>query len=122
MILSAFYQAKFRIFLFAVILLAVAALFAIRIFLAQKAYFKAWFASATTIVACTFYGVIGLFPRMFPSNIDADYSLTAHNASSSPLTLKIVLVVVILFVPLVLAYQIWAGMKKHKSWRQNIIS
>jgi cytochrome d ubiquinol oxidase subunit II len=95
-------------FLFAVILLAVAALFAIRIFLAQKAYFKAWFASATTIVTCTFYGLIGLFPTMFPSNIDAAYSLTAHNASSSPLTLKIMLVVVILFVPLVLAYQIWA--------------
>lgn len=94
-------------FLFAVILLAVAALFAIRIFLARKAYFKAWFASATTIVACTFYGVIGLFPNMFPSNIDAAYSLTAHNASSSPLTLKIMLVVVILFVPIVLAYQIW---------------
>jgi len=94
-------------FLFAVILLAVAALFAIRIFMAQKAYFKAWFASAATIVACTFYGVIGLFPNMFPSNIDAAYSLTAHNASSSPLTLKIMLLVVILFVPIVLAYQIW---------------
>ena len=93
--------------LFAVILLAVAALFGIRIFLAKKAYFKAWFASAATIVACTFYGVIGLFPNMFPSNIDAAYSLTAHNASSSPLTLKIMLVVVILFVPIVLAYQIW---------------
>ena len=95
-------------FLFVVILLAVAALFAIRIFLAKKAYFKAWFASAATIVACTFYGIIGLFPTMFPSNIDAAFSLTAHNASSSPLTLKIMLVVVILFVPLVLAYQGWA--------------
>ncbi len=93
--------------LFAVILLAVAALFGIKIFLARKAYFKAWFASAATIVACTFYGVIGLFPNMFPSNIDAAYSLTAHNASSSPLTLKIMLVVVVLFVPIVLAYQIW---------------
>jgi len=94
-------------FLFVIILLAVGALFAIKIFLAKKAYFKAWFASAATIVACTFYGVIGLFPNMFPSNIDAAYSLTAHNASSSPLTLKIMLLVVVLFVPIVLAYQIW---------------
>ncbi|MGD9300232.1 MAG: cytochrome d ubiquinol oxidase subunit II [Desulfobacterales bacterium] len=93
--------------LFVIILLAVAALFAIKVFLTKKACFKAWFASATTIVACTFYGVIGLFPNMFPSNIDAAYSLTAHNASSSALTLKIMLVVVILFVPIVLAYQIW---------------
>ena len=45
---------------------------------------------------------------MFPSNIDPAYSLTAHNASSSGLTLKIMLVVVILFVPVVLLYQTWS--------------
>jgi cytochrome d ubiquinol oxidase subunit II len=45
---------------------------------------------------------------MLPSAINPEYSLTAHNASSSPLTLKIMLVVVIIFVPIVLAYQIWA--------------
>ena len=112
LVVSAFTTSLYNNFLaypllFVVILLAVAALFAIRIFLAKKAYFKAWFASAAAIVACTFYGVIGLFPNMFPSNIDAAYSLTAHNASSSPMTLKIMLVVVVLFVPIVLAYQIW---------------
>ena len=94
--------------LFLVILLTVAGLLGIRFFLAKQAYFKAWFASALTIVGATFYGVIGLFPNMFPSSIDPAYSLTAHNASSSPLTLKIMLVVVILFVPVVLAYQAWA--------------
>jgi cytochrome d ubiquinol oxidase subunit II len=36
------------------------------------------------------------------------YNLTAFNASSSPLTLKIMLTVVIIFIPIVLAYQIWA--------------
>ncbi len=44
---------------------------------------------------------------MFPSNIDPAFSLTAYNASSSPLTLKIMLAVVVLFLPIVLAYQIW---------------
>jgi cytochrome d ubiquinol oxidase subunit II len=44
---------------------------------------------------------------MFPSRLDAAYSLTAHNSASSPLTLKIMLVVVIIFVPIVLGYQIW---------------
>jgi cytochrome d ubiquinol oxidase subunit II len=92
----------------AILLLAVAGLLGIRKFLAQKALFKAWFASALTIVAATFYGVIGLFPNMFPSNIDPGYSLTAHNSASSPMTLKIMLVVVILFVPLVLIYQAWS--------------
>jgi len=94
--------------LFVIILLAVAGLLGIKAFLTHKALFKAWFASALTIVAATFYGVIGLFPNMFPSNIDPSYSLTAHNAASSALTLKIMLVVVILFVPIVLIYQIWA--------------
>ena len=94
--------------LFAVILITVAALFGIRVFLAQKAFFKAWFASALTIVGATFYGVIGLFPNMFPSSLNAAWNLTAHNASSSQLTLTIMLVVVIVFVPIVLIYQTWA--------------
>jgi cytochrome d ubiquinol oxidase subunit II len=51
--------------------------------------------------------VIGLYPNLFPSSIDIAFSLSAHNASSSPLTLRIMLMVVILFMPLVLAYQIW---------------
>jgi cytochrome d ubiquinol oxidase subunit II len=45
---------------------------------------------------------------MFPSSIDPQYSLTAHNASSSPLTLTIMLVVALIFVPIVLIYQAWA--------------
>ena len=96
-----------RPILFAVILVTVAALLSVRLFLSQENGFKAWFASALTIVGATFFGVIGLYPNLFPSSIDPAFSLSAHNASSSPLTLKIMLVVVILFVPLVLAYQIW---------------
>jgi cytochrome d ubiquinol oxidase subunit II len=94
--------------LFVVILLAVLGLLGIRLFLARQNYFKAWFSSALTIVSATFFGVIGLFPNMLPSSIDDEFSLSAFNASSSPLTLKIMLVVVIIFVPVVLAYQIWA--------------
>jgi cytochrome d ubiquinol oxidase subunit II len=93
--------------LFLIVLLAVAGLLGIKVFLARQAMFKAWFSSALTIVAATFYGVIGLYPNMFPSNLDANFSLTAHNSASSALTLKIMLVVVILFVPIVLAYQTW---------------
>jgi cytochrome d ubiquinol oxidase subunit II len=87
---------------------AVAGLVGIKYFLMRKTPFKAWLASAVTIVACTFFGVIGLFPNLFPSSIDAKYNLTAFNASSSPLTLKIMLIVVLLFIPVVLAYQAWA--------------
>jgi cytochrome d ubiquinol oxidase subunit II len=94
--------------LFAVILLTVCALLGIKVFLAKQAYFKAWCASALTIVGTTFYGIIGLYPKMLPSNIDVAYSLTAHSSASSPQTLKIMLMVVVLFLPVVLAYQIWA--------------
>jgi cytochrome d ubiquinol oxidase subunit II len=94
--------------LFVVILITVGALVGIKLFLAKQAYFKAWCASALTIVGTTFYGIIGLYPRMLPSNIDAAYSLTAHSSASSPQTLKIMLMVVIFFLPVVLAYQVWA--------------
>jgi len=94
--------------LFIVILLTVAALLGIRFFLAKGALWKAWFSSAVTIIGATFYGVIGLFPNMFPSNMDPAFNLSAHNASSSPMTLKIMLVVACIFVPIVLIYQIWA--------------
>ena len=94
--------------LFIVVVLAVGALLGTRLFIAKQAYFKAWFSSSLAIVSCTFFGIIGLFPNLFPSSISEEYSLTAFNASSSPLTLKIMLIVVILFIPVVLAYQIWA--------------
>jgi cytochrome d ubiquinol oxidase subunit II len=94
--------------LFLCVAVTVAALLAIRFYLGKGSYWKAWFSSALTIVGATFFGVIGLFPRMFPSNINPDFTLTAHNASSSPLTLKIMLIVALIFVPIVLAYQLWS--------------
>lgn len=93
---------------FLVIVLAVVGLLGARLFIAKQAWFKAWFASALTIIGCTFFGVVGLFPSLFPSSLNPRFDLTAFNASSSPLTLKIMLTVVIIFVPIVLAYQIWA--------------
>ena len=93
--------------LFIVIAVTVAALLGIRLFLAKGSLWKAWFSSALTIIGATFYGVIGLFPNMFPSSLDPRVSLTAHNASSSPMTLKIMLIVACIFVPIVLIYQIW---------------
>ncbi len=94
--------------LFLIIFITVVALLGTRVYLAGQAWFKAWFSSALTIVGATFFGIVGLYPKMFPSSIDPAFSLTAFNASSSPLTLKIMLVVVIIFIPVVIAYQIWA--------------
>ena len=93
--------------LFLVILITVLALLGTRIFLGAQSPWKAWFSSALTIMGATFFGVIGLYPNMFPSSLNPANNLTAHNASSSPLTLKIMLIVALIFVPIVLIYQIW---------------
>ncbi len=86
---------------------AVAALLMQRVFMGQKAWWKAWFASSMTIVGVTLFGVAGLYPDMLPSSIDPAYSVTAFNAASSPLTLKIMLGVALVMVPIVIGYQTW---------------
>ena len=107
--------------LFVVILVPVAAIVGIKLFLARQSFWKAWFSSALTIVGATFFGVIGLFPDMFPSSLSPAYSMTAHNASSSPLTLKIMLVVALIFVPVVLAYQTWTyNLFKEKLTKEDL--
>lgn len=89
-------------------LLAVAAIIAARIFLAKTAYWKAWFASSITIAGTTLFGIVGLYPNLFPSSLHDKYSMTISNSASSPLALKIMLVVAVIFVPTVIVYQIWA--------------
>lgn len=88
-------------------LVTVAALLAVRVLIAKKAWWKAWFASSLTIVGATLFGVVGLYPNLFPSSMNPAYSLTIFNSSSSLLTLKIMLGVALTFVPIVLIYQIW---------------
>ena len=93
--------------LFIVPLLAVAALVLVKIFLVRGAGLKAFAASCVTIVMVCFTGVVGLFPNLIPSNLDLAYSLTIYNSSSSQLTLTIMTVVALIFVPIVIAYKIW---------------
>jgi len=88
-------------------LITVAALLAVRVFIAKKTWWKAWFASSLTIVGAALFGLVGLYPNLFPSSLNPAYSLTIFNSASSPLTLKIMLGVALTFVPIVLIYQIW---------------
>ncbi len=93
---------------FLVVLITVGALLATRLLLQRGKFLKAWGASGVTIIGATFFGIVGLFPRMFPSRLDPGLSLTAHNSASTGKTLTIMLVVVLIFVPIVIAYQTWA--------------
>jgi len=89
-------------------LAAVAALLATRFFMGKGRWLAAWVSSAATIAFVTFFGLGGLFPDLFPSSLDPAYSLTAFNSSSSPLTLRIMLGVAGVMVPVVIGYQLWA--------------
>lgn len=50
---------------------------------------------------------LSMFPYILPSLIDPRSSLTVWNASSSHLTLWIMLIVTLIFLPIVLAYTAW---------------
>ncbi len=49
-----------------------------------------------------------LYPRVMISSLDASFSLTIYNASSSPYTLRVMSIIALTFVPVVLAYQAWS--------------
>lgn len=93
--------------LFFILLGAVIALILIRPSLGSRSMWRAWTCSATFIAGVTMFGVVGLYPALLPSSLNPGWSMTIFNSASSPLTLKIMLVVAGVMVPIVLAYQAW---------------
>ncbi|MFE6547799.1 cytochrome d ubiquinol oxidase subunit II [Streptomyces sp. NPDC057746] len=63
--------------------------------------------SGVTVVAAVAMLFLTLFPNVMPSTLDAGWSLTVSNASSSPYTLKIMTWCAGIATPLVLLYQGW---------------
>jgi len=104
--------------LFAVPFLALVSLIGIRVYSARAYFGKAFLLSSLTIILIMATGMIGLYPNLIPSSIDAGSSLTIFNSSSSVYTLKIMTVVAVIFVPVVIAYQIWI----HKIFSGKITS
>ncbi len=93
--------------LFVIPLITVVALFLDGLFIHRGQWSKAWYASALYIFSATMFGVIGIYPALLPSSLDPAYSRTIHNTASSSLTLTIMLVVALIFVPIVIVYQAW---------------
>lgn len=60
--------------------------------------------SALSIISFIATAAIALFPRMVPSITNLDYSLTAYNASSTPRTLTVMLIIALAGMPVVIAY------------------
>ncbi len=92
---------------FLVTVLAVLFLLTTGFYIMKNKRGKAFISSALFIITLVFNGVIGLYPNLIPSSIDPKYSLTLFNSSSSPYTLKIMTIVVIIFIPIVILYQAW---------------
>ncbi|TVQ13403.1 MAG: cytochrome d ubiquinol oxidase subunit II [Bacteroidetes bacterium] len=88
--------------------LAILSFVACFVFMRMKMQMYAFGAMAVTILLGTSVIFYGLFPNVMPSSLDPAFSLTIYNASSSQLTLKIMSVVALFFVPIVLAYQGWS--------------
>ena len=63
--------------------------------------------SALAIVGTIATVGLSMFPFILPSSIDPRSSLTVWNASSSHLTLFIMLIVTVVFLPIVLLYTAW---------------
>ena len=100
--------------LFIIPLGAVIGLFVTRLNIGKKPW-TAWFGSSAAIVFSTLFGVAGLYPNLLPSSLKSDFSLTIYNASSSTLTLKIMLGTALIFVPTVIVYQSFVyNLFKHK--------
>ncbi|KAF2778992.1 cytochrome d ubiquinol oxidase subunit II [Streptomyces sp. OM5714] len=89
------------------LVVAVAALVAALV--ANQAGREGWsFAlSGVTIVAAVAMLFLTLFPNVMPSTLNADWSLTVTNASSSAYTLKIMTWLAVIATPVVLLYQGW---------------
>ncbi|HSV87307.1 MAG TPA: cytochrome d ubiquinol oxidase subunit II [Bacteroidales bacterium] len=78
------------------------------VFIRLKKFRLAFIGVALAIVFGTVLFFAVMFPNVMISSINPEYNLTIHNASSSQLTLRIMAIVAVIFVPVVLAYQGWS--------------
>ncbi|MCR4666986.1 MAG: cytochrome d ubiquinol oxidase subunit II [Desulfovibrio sp.] len=93
--------------LFALPILALGGFIGTRLLLSAGKAWLAWASHGLFILCLTFFGVSGLYPGLILSSLDPAASVTIMNGSSSDLTLKIMLGVCLVMVPIVIAYQVW---------------
>ena len=67
----------------------------------------AFTATTVTMASCILSIFVGLYPNVMVSSTNPAYNLTVHNTASNPYSLKAMTIVVVIFLPLVLAYQTW---------------
>jgi len=85
-------------------LLLLAAIVYIPIGIKSGRYFRTFLASSVTITCMIGLAAVSLFPNLVPSNIDLSYSLNIYNASSTPRTLTVMLIMALIGMPIVIGY------------------
>jgi cytochrome d ubiquinol oxidase subunit II len=88
------------------LLAILAAIAAVALVYARRDGF-AFAATCVTIAACIITLFVDLYPNVMVSSTNPAFNLTVHNTASPPYSLKAMTIVVIIFLPLVLAYQAW---------------
>lgn len=94
-------------YLWALPALALAGMIGIPVLTRKGAHGKAFIASSLAIAGLMGTAGAGLFPRWVPALGDLERSLTIFNSSSSELTLKTMLVLALIGMPLVIGYTIF---------------
>ncbi len=89
------------------VLAVIAVAFAARL---ARSDHEGWaFAASATAIAATVGSIfIDLYPSVMVSSTSAAYDLTVNNSASGHYALVVMTIVVVLFLPLVLAYQGWS--------------
>ena len=67
-------------------------------------FLRSFLASSVSIASMMGLAAVCLFPRVVPSSLDPANSLTIYNASSTPRTLMVMLVIALVGMPIVIAY------------------
>ncbi len=77
-------------------------------FIRQRRHGWAFLMTGLAIALSALTLAMGLYPRVMVSSLNEAWSLTIHNASSSPYTLRVMTIIAVVFVPIVLLYQGWS--------------
>ena len=80
--------------------------FAVWLFYEHREGF-AFAATTVTIASCILAIFVDLYPNVMVSSTNPAYNLTVHNTASGGYSLKVMTVVVVILLPVVLAYQTW---------------
>ncbi len=118
------WMANFRSFpaLYAIPLLAFASAAATVVLVKLRRFALAFIPSALT-VACTIATAgVALFPFLMTSSLNPSHSLTVWDASSSRLTLWLMTIAAVIFVPIIVTYTAWAFRVLREALSEEIVT